>query len=197
MPPIQPNTKHRIIQAGCSAITAKSFNGCGLKEILDDAGVPKGSFYHYFRSKEDLGVAVIEQSAREHVEYMRELLEQRDVPPLERIRRLFAELREYYAEQGLRRECIIPKLALEVAQLSEPMRLAIRYAYGRWAALLAKTLDEAKAAGELAADVDSERTANLLVNTWEGVTIRMQIEKSLDPLDQFLEDVLTRLLPKP
>lgn len=188
-------TKERIIEAGSQAIAAKSFNGCGLKEILDAAAVPKGSFYHYFKSKEDFGVAVIEHSAEEHATFIRGVLNDRSISPLNRIHRLFKEMRDYYAEAGPSRECIIAKLALEVAQLSEPMRLAIKYAYDNWSALLARTLREAQAAGEICKELNAESLAELLVNAWEGVTIRMQIDKSVEPIDEFLNGFVTTILP--
>lgn len=188
-------TKDRIIEAGSSAMSAKSFNGCGLKEILDCAEVPKGSFYHYFKSKEDLGVAIIEESAERHAEFIREHLHNRRVAPLQRVVNMFQAMREYYSNQGPMRECVIAKLALEVAQLSEPMRLAIKYAYDNWSALIARTLCEAQAAGELSASQNPEQLADVLINAWEGCTLRMQIDRNTDALDQFVSRI-ARTLPK-
>jgi TetR/AcrR family transcriptional repressor of nem operon len=195
MTPVTTHTKDRIIEAGSSAMSAKSFNGCGLKEILDDADVPKGSFYHYFKSKEDLGVAVIEESAERHAECIRRHLGNRQLSPLKRVIGMFQEMRDHYVENGPMRECVIAKLALEVAQLSEPMRLAIKYAYDNWSAMIARALTEAKAAGEIAEDQDPEELADLLVNSWEGCTLRMQIDRNTEALDQFMKR-LTRTLPR-
>lgn len=187
------STKDRIIDAGSSAIAAKSFNGCGLKEILECAEVPKGSFYHYFKSKEDLGVAVIEESAAEHAEFIREHLSNRQITPLQRVERMFAAMRDHYVENGPMRECVIAKLALEVAQLSEPMRLAIKYAYQNWSAQIARALTEAQAAGEVSESQDPQQLADFLVNAWEGCTLRMQIDKNTDALDQFMNRIRTTL----
>lgn len=189
------NTKERIIEAGSSAMSAKSFNGCGLKEILDTADVPKGSFYHYFKSKEDLGVAVIEESAERHAEFLREHLSDRKMKPLQRVLTMFEQMRDHYVESGPMRECVIAKLALEVAQLSEPMRLAIKYAYDNWAALIARVLTEAKAAGEISDAQNPEELADFLVNAWEGCTLRMQIDQNTEALDQFMNRV-ARTLPR-
>lgn len=194
-PPLTANTKERIIEAGSAAISAKSFNGCGLKEILDTAEVPKGSFYHYFKSKEDLGVAVIEESAERHAEFLREHLSDRQVGPLQRVLNMFEAMRDHYIESGPMRECVIAKLALEVAQLSEPMRLAIKYAYDNWAALIARSLNEAKAAGELSDKQNPEQLADFLVNAWEGCTLRMQIDQNTEALDQFMIRV-AKTLPR-
>jgi TetR/AcrR family transcriptional repressor of nem operon len=195
MTPTTTHTKDRIIEAGSAAMSAKSFNGCGLKEILETADVPKGSFYHYFKSKEDLGVAVIEESAERHAEFIRRHLCNRQVPPLQRVQNMFQAMRDHYVESGPMRECVIAKLALEVAQLSEPMRLAIKYAYENWSAHIARALTEARAAGEISENQNPEQLADFLVNAWEGCTLRMQIDQSTEALDQFM-DRISRTLPK-
>lgn len=188
------NTKDRILDAGARAIVAKSYNGCGLNEILCCAGVPKGSFYHYFKSKEALGVAVIERSAEDHVERLREYVTDRSVPPLDRIKGFFSGWKTCYASSGPNRECLIAKLALETAQLSEPMRAAIKCWYDQWSAMLAKAIREAQAEGQVDPEMDADLLADQLVNGWEGATIRMQIDRDFAPLDQFVDIVLERML---
>lgn len=74
--------KDRILETELAIIAAKSFHGCGLVEILKRASVPKGSFYHHFQSKEDLGVAVIERAAEAHVRLMQKHLSDRRRFPL-------------------------------------------------------------------------------------------------------------------
>lgn len=187
-------TRDRILDAGVKAFVAKSYCGCGLNEILCSAGVPKGSFYHYFKSKEDFGVAVIEASTDESMVMLKGHLTDRSRPPLERIRAYYEAARDCYKASGSNRECILTKLALETAQLSPPMRAAIKCAYDQWAAQIAKTIREAQAAGQLSKDEDPERLADTLINAWEGATLRMQIDGDLAPLDQFMEFILDRLL---
>ncbi|MEM1422645.1 MAG: TetR family transcriptional regulator C-terminal domain-containing protein [Planctomycetota bacterium] len=188
------DTRERIIEAGSQAIVAKSYNGCGLNEILGAAGVPKGSFYHYFKSKEGFGVAVIEQSADGHAANLRRYFTDRSQSPLDRLRAFYAMCRDYYSENGPQRQCLIAKLALETAQLSEPMRAAIKCGYDEWGLLHAKVLREAQAAGELDATIGADVLANAIMHAWEGATIRMQIDLDVTPLHEFVDTVLERLI---
>lgn len=182
------DTKERILEEGGKALLAKSYNGCGLNEILKAAGVPKGSFYHYFKSKEDFGVAIIERFGELHLKHMQTLLNDRAQSPLERLHSYYTWIREYHADKGhFNRECLIAKFALEISQLSEPMRIAIKYAYDSWAMLLAKVIREAQQADEINAGLNPEKLANFLINLWEGATIRMQIDRKIDPLDEVLD----------
>src|SRR5262245_29245276 len=190
----ETTTRERILEVGAKAISDKSFNSCGLSEILSLAKVPKGSFYHYFQSKEDFGVALIEKSSEEFVEILRPILSDRKKSPLQRLRAVFELNREHCMANGAARQCLIPKLALETSQLSEPVHAAVKCAYDQWSALLARVIREAQAAGEVGRHHDPDRLANVLVMLWEGATIRMQIDRSLQPVDDFLSFVFDSLL---
>jgi TetR/AcrR family transcriptional repressor of nem operon len=187
-------TREKILEVGAQAIADKSFNSCGLSEILRRAGVPKGSFYHYFGSKEDFGIALIEKASAEYVELLRPIIGDRRRSPLQRLRAVFELSREECMAKGAARQCLIPKLALETSQLSEPVHAAVKCAYEQWSALLARVVREAQAAGEIGRKHDPDRLANVLVMLWEGATIRMQIDRSLQPVDDFLAFVFDSLL---
>ena len=188
------STRDRILEVGAQAVSEKSFNSCGLAEILERAGVPKGSFYHYFGSKEDFGVALIERASAEFVAQLQPVLGDRGRSPLARLRAVFEQGREHCQANGAARQCLIPKLALETSQLSEPVHAAVKAAYARWTTLLAEVIREAQEAGELARGPDPERLADVLVMLWEGATIRMQIDRSLRPVEDFLSFVFDQLL---
>lgn len=187
-------TRERILEAGAQAIAAKSFSGCGLSEILEAAGVPKGSFYHYFDSKEDFGVALIERDMAQYLAELQPILSDRKRSALERLRAVFQMGRDECLSNGAARQCLIPKLALETGQLSETVHAAVKCCYDQWTALLARVVREAQAAGEVSRERDPDRLASILVMLWEGATIRMQIDRNLRPVDDFLDFVFDSLL---
>jgi TetR/AcrR family transcriptional repressor of nem operon len=188
------DTKERILAAGAELVIEKGFNGAGLSEILARAGVPKGSFYHYFASKEEFGVALIESACHDYVASLRDILSDRKRTAVQRLRGVFEYSRAECAESGPTIECVIPKLALETANLSAPVHAAVRAAYQQWSALLAQVIREGQNAGEIALRHDADRLANVLVMLWEGAAIRMQVERSIHPLDDFLAFVFDNLL---
>jgi len=192
--PHDSSTREKILEAGHQAISEKSFNACGLTEILQRAGVPKGSFYHYFASKEDFGVALIERASAGYVEKLRPIVGDRQRSPLRRLRAVFEAGREECVANGAACQCLIPKLALETSQLSEPVHAAVKCAYAQWTALLAQVIREAQAGGEIGRGHDADRLAQILVMLWEGATLRMQIDRDLQPVDDFLSFVFDSLL---
>lgn len=190
----EADTRERILQAGAELVGAKGFNGCGLSEILAQARVPKGSFYHYFASKEDFGVALIERARDEYLDSLREHLTDRRRSAVGRLRSIFEDTRNECARTGPTVECLIPKLALETATLSAPVHAAVKCSYEQWSAIIAQVIREGQAGGEIDRAHDADRLARVLVMLWEGAAVRMQIDRSIQPLDDFLAFVFDTLL---
>ena len=180
------DTKQRIIEAAAQAMIEKSYNGVGLNEILTEAGVPKGSFYHFFKSKENLGIAVIEKAAADKCHRLRTFFTDRSKTPLTRLRHFYEWVRQDVQEGNVRTECVLCKLALEQAALSDPMRAAIRGSFDQFKALLAQLIREAQAAGEIDANLDPERLSDFLIVSFQGAMIRVEIDDDIRPIDTFL-----------
>lgn len=190
---VDNSTKQRILEAGNKAVVAKSFNGCGLKEILDEAGVPKGSFYHYFKSKEDFGIALIEASSTEFLAFSRPFFTDRSMSPVERIKTFFNAANKHLEDSGSQRQCLLAKIALEESRLSEALRASIKSAYDQWQILLAQALREAQAVGEISPEVDVDALAGFIQNAWEGAMVRMEIDRDIKPLHDFLTFTIDNL----
>ncbi|QDU64646.1 Transcriptional regulator AcuR [Planctomycetes bacterium Pan216] len=189
-------TRDRIIQAGNQAMLEKSYNGAGLNEILKIAGVPKGSFYHHFASKEDLGVCIVNQCADEHTQRLRAFFSEPNKTPLERLRSKFEWGRTYLIENGYTVECLIFKLAMELATLSDPVRASIRCAMDQWRSLTAQCIREAQHLGEIPEHHDPEALADFMIAAWEGVFLRVQVDREIRAADDFLHFIFECLLAK-
>ncbi|MCO6044185.1 TetR/AcrR family transcriptional regulator [Aeoliella sp. ICT_H6.2] len=188
------DTRQRIIEAATRAMIEKSYNGVGLNEILSSAGVPKGSFYHFFKSKEQLGIAVVEKATADKCKRLREHYSNRNLAPLARLQGLFQEVRADIVEGNVRSECVMCKLALEQAALSDLMRVAIRSGYDQFRALTAQVLREAQSEGEIDANLDAESLSDFLTVSFQGAMIRVEIDNELKPVDNFLHYAFEVLL---
>ncbi len=188
------DTRQAIIDAGGDLVHRQGFHRTGLKEILDAAGVPKGSFYFYFRSKEDFGLALIEHCAQGFAALADQYLDAPLDGPLARLAGFFVMLRERLAARGYERGCPLGNLAQEISDLSPPMRQAVSHAMRGMAGRLARVLAQSRDAGEIPADLDPDATAAFMLEAWEGALLRMKAEKSGEPLRRFEDFVLHRLL---
>jgi TetR/AcrR family transcriptional regulator, transcriptional repressor for nem operon len=121
----KPNVREQIVVAGLEILHRRGFNGCGVQDITDAAGVPKGSFYNHFESKEALGVAVLDRYWQICGEQLR-MLSDEPVPPLDRLRRYFESLAGIIAGQGYTRGCLIGNFSIELADASVSPRFSPR-----------------------------------------------------------------------
>ncbi len=188
------DTRQKLIEAGVRAMLEKSYHAVGIKAVLDDVGVPKGSFYHYFKSKEQFGIEVIEHSVGEHLERIKSSLKDRDSSPLQRFRTFFEAGRNCYYNKQYRQACLVSKLATEVSEMSPAMRAALKSGLDQWRTLFAQFIREAQAEGEIDSSHDPEELAGFIQFAWEGAVMRMQVDRDVAPLDRFRTYVFDHLL---
>lgn len=188
----QANVRDRIVEAGLNVIYSQGFNGCSVQDITEAAGVPKGSFYNYFESKEALAVEVV---AFYKGCCDRSLLHDPSVPPLERLQDYFRRSVQPFRVVGFRRGCLMGNLAAELSDSSEAVRKALVLRFDQWYDEIAKVLREGQATGDVNPSVDPDQVARFLVASWEGALLKMKIDKSRQPIDDFLEYAFVPLQP--
>ena len=181
------DTKQRLIEEGTALFLERGYHDTGIQDLLAAAGVPKGSFYHHFRSKEAFGLAVIETYGRVSLEVLDSALGDGRYPPLERVRRFFAGAFEQFEAAGCRRGCLLGNLGQELSEVSEAFRSSISQQLDEWALRIAPCLEEAKHAGVIAQETDTDGLARLLVDGFQGAALRMKLERGPAPLSRFLQ----------
>ena len=180
------DTRNQILETARGIIVGKGFAAVGLSEILAAAGVPKGSFYHWFRSKEQFGEALLDR----HFEgYLRQVDACLAAPGRTAGQRLLAFFGQWHATQSgdeVQSRCLVVKLSAEVCDLSEPMRAALERGTTQVLARLARCLADGIAAGELTRCPDPADVALQLYQQWLGATLLARVQRSGEPLDRAL-----------
>ena len=180
------DTRSDIILIGTEMIARQGYNATGIDAILKEAGVPKGSFYHYFKSKEEFGLAVIDSFA-EHFEQRLELfLNNEDVAPLDRIRDMLESSLTRMTQNQCSKGCLIGNLGQELADLNERFRARLDEIFNMWRERFAACLAEARNRGELSNAVDPAVTAGFILSGWEGAILRTKVMKSPQPMQDFV-----------
>ncbi len=192
--PANPKTRSRLLKSGADLICSRGFNATGLQEITEAAGIPKGSFYNYFASKEAFAVAILSEYWELIVENYGPILGETDTAPLSRIVRYFEGLAEFHERQRFTVGCLIGNMALEVTPVSEEVRAKLASIYREWAASLTACLKDAQARKELARGKDPKEIAAALIDAFEGAVMRAKVERSRAPFQRFETSVLPRLL---
>jgi len=179
-------TKEKIIESGIEILLEKGYNGAGLKEILDTAKVPKGSFYHFFKSKEDFCKEALNHYSDEFTPILQKYLIDSNESPILRLQLFFKAMTEIFESQkDCKGGCLVGNMAQELADTNTPLRSRILQIMESWNSYFVSCLDEAKKAGELSSDTNTRELAEFILNSWEGALLKMKIVSSAAPLENF------------
>ncbi|MET6677620.1 TetR/AcrR family transcriptional regulator [Citrobacter amalonaticus] len=183
------DTREHLLATGEHLCMQRGFTGMGLSELLKTAGVPKGSFYHYFRSKEAFGVAMLE---RHFAGYHQRLAVHFGTGPgnyRDRILAYYQETLNQFCQQGIISGCLTVKLSAEVCDLSEDMRTAMEQGAGKIMFILAQALEKGRDSHCLTFAGEPLQQAQILYALWLGANLQAKISRSATPLENALAHV--------
>jgi TetR/AcrR family transcriptional regulator, transcriptional repressor for nem operon len=179
-------TKQRLLDAGIPMLLEHGYNDLGIQALLDSTRTPKGSFYHHFRDKEDFALQVIDRYMHDVHTALDTCLGDTARPAADRVRRFFELTRQKYRQEGYM-GCLLGGLGQELAGISDVFRRKIEQCFSEIAKRIAVALAEARDRGEIRADVDPARLANVLVDCWEGAALRSRVRGNASPLPAMLD----------
>jgi TetR/AcrR family transcriptional regulator, transcriptional repressor for nem operon len=188
------DVRERLLEAGVRIFSKSGFNGCSVQDITESAGVPKGSFYNHFDSKEALGAAALDHYWSDGACDRLLVLDRAGLPPRERLRAYFEQASADVAEMGFTCGCLIGNMAAELSDHSPVISAQLSAIFAGWSRRVAACIREAQEAGEVCKDADPDMVATFVLNAWEGAVLRSRIEKGDRPLRQFIETLFTQLL---
>ncbi len=176
----------RLLETGQRIFLEKGYNHTGIQEVLKDAGVPKGSFYYYFKSKEDFGLQVIESFAADYHTKLDRFLLDETLTPLTRFRHYFEYGIQQFEANQFRCGCLIGNLSQEMAGQSDTFRSRLDEILDQWRERFAQCLKQAQVEGELCDQWDVRMLANYCLDSWEGAILRAKVTQSIEPLQTFM-----------
>ena len=165
----------------------KGFNGTSVKDIVDAAGVPKGSFYNYFESKEDFVIEALEYEFEQDFIARKAFLSDRSTPPLDRLNTFFIKEAKLATGDNYRVGCFLGNIGQELSDTNENVRNTVRKLLIKNTDLVAELLNEAREQGQLDQATKTCEMSEFIFNAWEGALLRMKASKSDTPLNAFLK----------
>ncbi|OAE13303.1 TetR family transcriptional regulator [Pseudomonas simiae] len=186
------STRQAILDTAQLIVGRKGFSAVGLNEILQAADVPKGSFYHYFNSKDAFGVVLLDTYFDHYVKGIEQLFQQPELSGCAKLMRYWQTWVDNQTGCTDAGKCLAVKLGAEVSDLSEPMRLALQRGTARTIALLAQALLQGVEDGSLTVQQPPQRLAQRLYALWLGTSVMSKITRTSAPFDEAL--LLTRHL---
>jgi len=186
--------REKIIATGVEMVGLNGFNATGVDSVLKAAGVPKGSFYHHFGTKENFGMEVINLFAENYKQKLQSYLGDQAVPPLKRIRNYMEHSIDHLAEKNFSKGCLIGNLGQELADQNERFRDRLAEIFNDWMAMFTDCFGEAQKTGELNSDLDPEALASFFLSGWEGAILRAKVMRSSKPLRHYVDTLFTTVL---
>jgi TetR/AcrR family transcriptional repressor of nem operon len=186
-------TRNRIVACATDLIYEKGYSRTTVDEVIQRAGVTKGSFYHHFLSKEELGCAVIENASSYILKSLSRPLNQPHLSPLERIDKVLRQIQSLVEEADCSRGCIIGNLALEMSHDHEDFRVLLAEAFKSWSSLIAGQLEEMKAGGCMPEDFDCTAFADFSISAIEGAIMMSKVTRNPAPMLNSIDMVLESL----
>ncbi|MET8482595.1 TetR/AcrR family transcriptional regulator [Streptomyces tendae] len=183
MPVTQGDTRRSILDAAQRIMSRKGFAAVGINEVLTAAGVPKGSFYHFFGSKDAFGEAMMRAYFTDYLADMDRVLAEPGRTAAERLMNYWQNWRETQSLDDCQGKCLAVKLGAEVSDLSETMRLALKEGTTAIVDRLERTVSAGLADGSLTIGASARDTAEALYDMWLGASVMAKIHRHVGPLD--------------
>jgi TetR/AcrR family transcriptional repressor of nem operon len=190
------NTKDRIIETGAEIIHRKGFHHTGIQEILTAAAVPKGSFYNYFKSKNDFGLQVIDYFSAQFMQIAGKTLADTAISPLNRIYEFLTAFMEHFESQNYTGGCPVGNLAQEMGDLNPAFRKKLNESIEMMVEIYSQLLAAAQNDGKISKSLNIRETASFIVAGWHGAIIQMKLTQSLEPLKNHRKFVFDHILKK-
>ncbi|ELA9391717.1 TPA: TetR/AcrR family transcriptional regulator [Vibrio parahaemolyticus] len=179
------DTRQHILDVGYELIVTRGFTSVGLSELLKTAKVPKGSFYHYFKSKEQFGEAMIQDYFNKYFEQLTARFTNTELNGYQRLMSYFEEMVKVEDDVCNANKCLLVKLSAEVSDLSEPMRIALRRGADKTIQAMAECIDVGIQDGSIP-NGDSALLARQIYYLWNGASLLNKLYQDQEALTQSL-----------
>jgi TetR/AcrR family transcriptional repressor of nem operon len=186
----RPSARNVIHDAAMKVFTERGFNASSVQDITDAAGVPKGSFYNHFKSKEALAAEILTAYGEGRTD--RGILTDAKLPGLTRLKKHFAALNDYFS--GCTDGCLVGKFMAEVSEETPEIRERLIEVLERWGEQLSSAISDGQHDGSIHTNLKPDDLAAFLVDSYEGAILRTRVEKDARALGSFTEIVFSTIV---
>jgi len=192
----KPSHREKLLHVGMQVVHERGFGGASVRDIVQAAGVPQGSFTNHFVSKEAFGLEVIDLYYANALESMRLTLRNDDMAPLQRLRAYIDNGKNRLNKDSMRNGCLFGNFTAEASDCSEPIRLRLVEVFAELQSALAYCLRAAVKAGEISPATDCDEIAGYIVSSLQGANLLAKAQRSPVPVERFKEILFSAVLPR-
>lgn len=193
----KPNNRQKILNEGLKVVHQQGFGGASVRDIVQAAGVPQGSFTNHFASKEAFGLEVLDLYFTSTHDLLEATLRNDALRPLARLRDFIGANRDRLSEEGMENGCLYSNMSGEAVDHSEPIRIKLDGIFDQVRKALSYCLCAAMAAGELPKSIDPESVAEFIVGGLQGAIMLSKVQRSAVPVERFEQLLFNMVLGRP
>jgi TetR/AcrR family transcriptional repressor of nem operon len=186
--------KTALLEVGMDMMFERGYTNTGIQEVLSALNVPKGSFYHYFDSKENYAVEIIRHFDQSYSANLVRILRNPKETPLQRLRTYCETTMALLEAQECSRGCLIGNLSQEMSDQSEVLRKELCVVMYKWRDIFAACVEEGQKSGEIVKIKSAVELAELCLCGWSGAVMRAKTAKSTEPLETFIDLMFNHIL---
>jgi TetR/AcrR family transcriptional repressor of nem operon len=190
----KPSHREKILTEGLHVLLERGYCGASVRDIVQAAGVPQGSFTNHFRSKEAFSLEVLDLYFALVRANIGKTLRNDSVTPLQRLRAWVDWQIEYLGQAGMRNGCLIGNFSIEASDHSEVIRRRLGEIFEEIRRSVVDCLKAAVAAGELPPSADCEELAHFLYASLHGAILQSKVEHSAVPMERFKKVLFSTIL---
>jgi TetR/AcrR family transcriptional regulator, transcriptional repressor for nem operon len=179
-----------IEDSAMKLFTEQGFSACSVQDITEAAGVPKGSFYNHFESKEALAAKIVTTYGKGSID--RSILTNPKIPALTRLKKHFATLNEFFSRCN--EGCLVGKFMAEVSNDTPLIRQSLRSVLNLWGEQISSAIEDGQKEASIRKDLTPNDLAAFLIDAYEGAILRTRVEKNPRALKVFLKVVFSSIV---
>ena len=187
--------KIELLEAGLNILHMKGYNGTSINDIVQAAEVPKGSFYFYYKSKEDFALAAIDHFVRDTNDVLLEILNNQSKTAIERLNSFYDYRIDLNRDSmSCSMGCFVSNMANELGDSNDRIREKTKYYFDQTIEHLVKIFEEARTEGSISNNHDLRAMVYAIEDAWRGALTSMKVFKNEEPLINFKEIILSQFL---
>lgn len=187
-------SRDKILESAKKLLHIKGFQQTSIDDILNDSGVTKSNFYYHFKSKEELGLEILDRRIKQYeAEVLSTTLENKSDSPSSRLDSFYEKVKTFHTDLGCVKGCPFGNLAIEMSGVSENFRERLSSFFSRWQESIRECVEEGIVKGEFRSDFESKMIAQLILSHLEGAVMMVKTHRSIDPLTSGSETIIKLL----
>jgi TetR/AcrR family transcriptional repressor of nem operon len=188
------SNREKILTEGLRVVHERGFGGASVRDIVQAAGVPQGSFTNHFASKEAFGLEILDLYFANARQIIDRTLRNDSLPPLQRLRAYLDANKDLLIADDMRKGCLLGNFTIEAGGESETIRRRLAGIFAEIRGSIAYCLEAAAAAGELPADFACGETACFILSSLQGAILLSKAEHDPAPVERFEAMLFSKIL---